>query len=145
MDAMALPKTKEGKPQYHLLVEGFIEEMCIVMDAGAGKYELHDWMLGREWHHNVDAIKRHLAQWNGHGQSLDRDGFHHLAAIAVNAMMLWTYEQNRTGKDDRPGIKAEKILKELRMQNLDDDCKDENGVDYYEELMARAKKQRIAQ
>ena len=114
MKPTAIPKEPDARAQFHLLVDDFIEEMTVVMEVGVEKYQPHDWMLGRDWHEHVDAIKRHLTAWNSQCEDIDRDGFHHLAAVAANAMILWTWQRTGAGNDDRPGTAAERILQRLR-------------------------------
>ncbi|MCP4538512.1 MAG: hypothetical protein GY832_15360 [Chloroflexi bacterium] len=116
-----MPKQTADKRQHHLLIDGFIDEMARNMEVGAEKRAEHDWLKGRPWHDYTNAIKRHLKSWNGDLENLDRESrCHHLAAVACNAMILWTYEQNSIGFDDRQGAIGERIAARFRAEIEED-------------------------
>ncbi len=98
-------KFDDGKITMDLILPEFELELGRVMTHGAavhGKYEfLEDDPEPLQWSQVYAAMKRHSnAFWTG--ESMDVDDFHHLAAVAANAMMLYTLEQYGRGTDDRP-------------------------------------------
>jgi hypothetical protein len=98
-------KFDDNKPQHHLLIDEFIDEMIKVREMGARKYEFSRYQ---------DAIKRHLKAFNS-GEDIDPEegGRHHMAHIAISAMFLYTFQMTGAGIDDRHGTKADKIMERL--------------------------------
>jgi len=108
-------KSTDSKARASLLVEKFLDEMIDVMQHGADKYEEWDWLEGGSWSVYVDAMRRHLRAWNGDAEERAEDSkCHHLAHVACNAMILYVFECQRLGIDDRPGATAERILEQMR-------------------------------
>jgi hypothetical protein len=107
-------KFDEGKPQHHLLIDEFIDEMIKVREMGSAKYEKWDWLNGLAFSKYQDAIKRHLKAFNS-GEDIDPEdgGRHHMAHIAISAMFLYTFQMTGTGDDDRHGTKADRLLERL--------------------------------
>jgi len=107
-------KFDDNKPQHHLLIDEFIDEMIKVREMGARKYKPWDWLNGLEFSKYQDAIKRHLKAFNS-GEDIDPEegGRHHMAHIAISAMFLYTFQMTGAGIDDRHGTKADKIIKRL--------------------------------
>lgn len=109
-------KFNKGKAQHHLLIDEFLTEMIRVREFGSEKYEPWDWLHGLEFSNYQDAIKRHLKDFNM-GEDVDSESKrHHMAHIAISAMFLYTFQMTGAGVDDRHGVKAERILKQLRAE-----------------------------
>ncbi len=107
-------KFDEGKPQHHLLIDEFIDEMIKVREMGSEKYEKWDWLRGLAFSKYQDAIKRHLRAFNS-GEDVDEESdLHHMAHIAISAMFLYSFQMLGVGEDDRHGVKAELLLKRLK-------------------------------
>lgn len=67
---------------------------------GAEKYTANNWRKGYEWSKSYSALQRHANLfWNG--ESIDADGFHHLAAVVFHALALMTFEVEHPELDDR--------------------------------------------
>ena len=81
-------KFDAGKPQHHLLIDEFIDEMIKVREFGSVKYEKWDWLRGLAFSKYQDAIKRHLKAFNSGEDCDDESDLHHMAHIAISAMFL---------------------------------------------------------
>lgn len=91
----------EGKPKLSLVPYEAQCEIAKVIEKGSEKRGLHEWREGRDWTKEVDAIQRHLGQWNNGEDKDEETGLSHLAHAGARLMMLITYEATNTGKDDR--------------------------------------------
>ncbi len=115
----ALKETTD-KPSYHLLIDEFIEEMISVRAFGAKKYATWDWMRGRDWSDYIDAMRRHITDFN-QGESVAHDsGLHHMGHVAVTAMFLYWFDKKNQGTDNRHHVMAERILEAIREQDRED-------------------------
>ena len=111
-------KFDEGKLEYSLLIDEFIDEMARVRMFGSKKYEPWDWMHGLEYSRYHDAIKRHRKAFNA-GEDLDSEsGLHHLAHLAISAMFLYSFQMTDIGIDDRHGTKAKELLRRLGAKEI---------------------------
>jgi len=94
--------------------QAFVEEMMTVFGQA-------DWpMDGRRpgdcpcWTGCGDKLLLHFKRWNGHCETADpASGCHNLAHVAATALYLWMLEQQRAGRDDRPGSRAQRLLADL--------------------------------
>ena len=110
-------KHDDGKLQYSLLIDEFIDELTEVRMMGSQKYEKWDWMNGLEYSRYMDAIRRHLRAFNI-GEDEDREsGLSHLAHIACSCMFLYTFQKTGKGTDDRHGAMAHRLLARLRAED----------------------------
>jgi hypothetical protein len=80
-------------------------EIGKVMDNGAAKYGSYNWRSARiSFSVYYNAALRHLARW-WEGESLDTDsGYHHLAHVAANCIILLDAMACDRFDDDRPVI-----------------------------------------
>lgn len=78
-----------------------LEEITLVLQHGAKKYERHNWRKGFIYSRPFSAILRHLfAYWKG--EDLDKDsGLHHLAHAGCELLFLISFIKTKTGVDDR--------------------------------------------
>ena len=78
----------------------WIEALAFVLSMGAGEYGEHKWLEEpHKYSEHIDALTRHL---NAFKQGEDFDDVqrqHHLASVAVRALMLMSYTIH---KDDLP-------------------------------------------
>lgn len=115
-------KETTGKVSYHLLIDEFVEEMIRVRHHGCEKYSDWDWMRGRDWSDYIDAMRRHITDFN-QGEDLDHDsGLNHMAHVAVNAMFLYWFCRTGEGTDNRHHILSSRlldILKTLDKEKID--------------------------
>lgn len=79
--------------RWDLLCEKFIREMACVMNEGAEKYGDDNWKGGVPEGVTINHLLEHLYRW----QSGDRSE-PHLAKVAINAMFMDWYENNRVSK-----------------------------------------------
>lgn len=86
-------KFDAGKIQPRLLDPVFIEELAKVMTFGANKYSANSWQ-NVEKDRYIDAMLRHMLQWQK-GEIVDSEsGLHHLAHMSINAMFIMWMERN---------------------------------------------------
>ena len=75
--------------------------MARLMAVGAEKYGDRNWEKGMEWGRPFAALQRHAWLW-AEGESRDSETFcHHMAAVAINAMMIFAFELYDKGVDTR--------------------------------------------
>lgn len=98
MTAARIPFKKDSKdepfskPLLEELVPEFILSMGEILAKGANKYDYKNWSRckSEEQHHYVGAMYRHAFQSQLPDQKED-----HLAAVAINAMFLWYFRNNK--------------------------------------------------
>lgn len=94
-------KYDQGKPRMSLLSPIALRKMAQVMTMGAVKYSDNNWRGGFPFTRLLDAIGRHINQYES-GQTLDIDsGQSHLSHAACGLMMLLEFEETRPDLDDR--------------------------------------------
>ena len=94
-------KHDENKPRFDLLAPEFLREMARLMAAGAEKYGDRNWEKGMDWGRPFAALQRHAWLW-AEGESRDSETeCHHMAAVAINAMMIFAFEIHNKGVDTR--------------------------------------------
>ena len=78
-----------------------LEEIALVLQHGAKKYNANNWRKGFIYSRPFAAILRHLfAYWKG--EDLDQDsGLHHLAHAGCELLFLLSFIKTETGVDDR--------------------------------------------
>ena len=93
----------QGKLRYDLLPAHAMNELALAATVGANKHGERDWERrpGLRWSMFFGAIMRHAWSW-WKGEIRDRDGQHHLAAVAFSALALIEYEHTNNGTDNRP-------------------------------------------
>lgn len=62
---------------------------------------LPNWMKGYDWSLNIDALHRHLYQWEMGEDQDEETGSSHLVAVIWHAMVLRWFEKHSKGKDYR--------------------------------------------
>ena len=90
-----------GKPRMDLLPPEALREIADVLALGAQKYDAHNWRKGFAYSRLIAAALRHLFAWVGGENKDPESGKSHLAHAACCLMFLITFEQTRTGTDDR--------------------------------------------
>lgn len=106
-------KDDAGKPRFELIAPEFLFALATILTwGGDSKYPERNWENGMRWGRPFGALMRHLwAWWSGKGPttrsfllgSLDEEtGRSHLWHAAFCLMVLVSYEERSTGKDDRP-------------------------------------------
>jgi len=91
----------EGKPKYSLVPS--IHPLVEVAMIGAKKYGNHNWKGGMPWSDMYDAMWRHMEAWRSGEQRDPKDGQHHLASVAWNALALIEYEKTHPELNDIQG------------------------------------------
>ena len=94
-------KHDTNKPRYDLIPPLSLKEIAKTFAIGANKYSDRNWEMGTDWSRYYRALLSHANAWWA-GEKFDKeDGQHHLAAVAVCAMMLMEYERTCPEKDTR--------------------------------------------
>jgi hypothetical protein len=89
------------KRRYDLLPFDALEEVIKVLEAGAEKYDDHNWTRGCAWSRYWSAAMRHLTAW-WLGESADSEtGLSHLAHAVCCLLFLIAFEKRNIGDDDR--------------------------------------------
>jgi hypothetical protein len=100
------PDNKGTKARFDLIPPVPLKGVAHVLTHGHEKYDEGDapgWIEGKSFASYKGAIERHLnAYWSG--ETHDEDGFHHLAAVAADALILMDMDLRHRGTkfDDRP-------------------------------------------
>lgn len=97
-------KSKEGKPQLGNIDPVFLMSVSRVLEFGDNKHGQMDWFRNRQsFSLLVDALKRHLAEFEL-GRDYDEEtGQHHMAHVGSIAMMLHAFDDpfQSAPNDDR--------------------------------------------
>jgi hypothetical protein len=94
-------KFDEGKIRYDLIPPEALEGLAWILTFGATKYGDRNWEKGMNWGRPFAALMRHMwAWWRGEEKDTET-GKSHLWHAITNIAFLITYEQRKTGKDDR--------------------------------------------
>lgn len=93
---------KGRKPEtYSLIPPNALEQVARVYGYGARKYDDHNWAKGYPYSWSLDALHRHVKEFEK-GISIDPEsGVHHLAHAAFHLFTLMEFERARIGSDDR--------------------------------------------
>ena len=90
-----------GKPQYHLIPMGALEQVVRGFEKGTEKYAPWNWAYGMTWTTPYDCMMRHLEAWH-RGEDIDPEtGVTHLGLAGCNLIMLLQYATSYTEGDDR--------------------------------------------
>lgn len=105
-----------GKPTANQVPEAFIEALSRHMDIGAVKYDFANWWKGLTFSQPSESIRRHNALARA-GEAVDPEtGSSHWVAIAANAMMAWTLEQNGRLEDDRSKVFIDFVIAQAKKE-----------------------------
>lgn len=80
-------KFDEGKPGYSNIPRLALNEVAKVMTYGANKYGKYNYSGEIDSSRLTDALERHLNQYLIN-EDIDESGYHHIAHVAANALML---------------------------------------------------------
>ena len=94
-------KDDEGLLRWDLLPVEPMKKLVHVYTLGAAKYADHNWRKGLKYGRVFSAMMRHAFAWWGGEQNDPKDGQHHLASVAWNALALIELEQTHPELDDR--------------------------------------------
>lgn len=101
--------------RYDLLPFDVLEQDALLYGIGSKKYEDRNWEKGYAWSLSLRAIMSHLVAFVK-GESYDKEGFHHMAAVRFHAAALMRFEREfpelddvRGERSDEDGIKPEPI------------------------------------
>lgn len=94
------PQQPAQIPPRFLLALGqhFGEGQVKYPDAEPGR---PNWSRGYAWSLSANALERHLLAWLA-GEDYDEDGRHNLVAVGWHASVLYTFQTEDLGTDDRP-------------------------------------------
>lgn len=101
------PKNEGEKLRYDLVPPIALRGVAAVLTLGDAKHPstdgLPNWIGGLSFMSHYGAMMRHAEAWRA-GEECDAEGFHHLAAVAANAMILHDMAVRHMGSDfdDRP-------------------------------------------
>ena len=96
-----------GKPRFDLFDPVFLEEVAMVLEYGAHKYEDNNWRRGAAYGRYFAAGCRHMwAFWRGEQRDPETK-LHHLAHATCCIMFLFAYDVQKIGIDNRPYTKTE--------------------------------------
>lgn len=102
-DLIGAVKHDKGKVRHSLIPWEPLHKLAEVYTLGAAKYGDHNWRKGMPYTRVLDALKRHLHDWEVLRVTRDeQDGQHPLASVAWCAFTLIYYEMYGVGEDDRP-------------------------------------------
>ncbi len=91
----------DGKPAWHLLPADALEQVVIVLTAGAQKHGAGNWEQGMSWSHHFSACMRHMWKWWRGEDKDDETGSSNLAHAICRILFLLAYVLRRAGDDDR--------------------------------------------
>lgn len=95
-------KFDQGKLPFHLLPPELLTAITTVLDFGASKYAPRNWEAGMDWSRVFSALQRHMWAWWAGEDKDPETGKSHLWHAACCIAFLVTFEERKTGKDDRP-------------------------------------------
>jgi hypothetical protein len=90
---------ERGPDRYDLLPFDVLRQDALLYGIGARKYEARNWEKGYPWSLSLRAVFSHLIAWL-EGESMDKDGFHHLTAVRFHAAALMRFEREFPELDD---------------------------------------------
>lgn len=104
----ALPKQPRElpdpvRPDLSLIDLEFLQEIALAMGKSLDKYERNDWRKAKlSWSSRAASLWRHWLDFWWHRQDKDHEsGYHPLAHLAANAMLLFIWDRYGAGTDDR--------------------------------------------
>lgn len=94
-------KFDSGKPRIDLISAIATIEKARVYEAGARKYQAHNWRKGLAWSRLIGATLRHIFAWMGGEDNDQETGINHLAHAACSLDFLLEYAVTHKELDDR--------------------------------------------
>ena len=86
--------------RFSLIPPEFLWALAEHYGVGTKKYDDRNWERGYKWSLSLDALSRHLNQWQ-RGEDIDEEtGTHHLIAVAWHACALFIFQRRGLGTDD---------------------------------------------
>lgn len=96
-------RANDGKRDWSLFPLHLMDEVVGAWEYGERKYKAWNWAKGMAWSVPYACIMRHLIAYWWKGERNDQEsGYHHLAHVVCNVMMLLHYERFYPEGDDRP-------------------------------------------
>ena len=95
-----------GKPQFSHLSPDFIMEMMTAMTKANEKYGYLNWTKAQEVRTASDSLMRHFLKFQQGADTDEELGVHHLALVAVNAMIIFQNLKDFGDKVDNRFSKA---------------------------------------
>ena len=98
-------KHDEGKRRWDLVPWDAVEEVCRVLEHGAGRYGARNWERGIDYSRLFAAAMRHLTAWWGGEVDDPQSRRPHLAHAACCVLFLLALEMRGHDEyDDRPCV-----------------------------------------
>jgi hypothetical protein len=94
-------KLDADKTSMSLLDSYALEQIALVLEFGAGKYERHNWRGGIRFSRLIDAALRHLLAFNNGEDNDPESGLPHLAHAGCCIMFALWMSKHRRDLDDR--------------------------------------------
>lgn len=109
-----------GKAKWSLVPQSALKPMVNVLEFGASKYGINNWMKGLSVTESCESLKRHLDSFM---EGIDFDfesGLHHIGHIQCNALFISWMLEHRPDLDDRHKWRALQDTKQLKL-NFEED------------------------
>ena len=87
--------------RYSLIPPHSLAEVARVYGYGAQKYADDNWRKGYPWRLSLDALHRHVKEFEMQNSIDKESGLHHLAHAAFHLFTLMEFERLSLGTDDR--------------------------------------------
>lgn len=94
-------KADGGKPRLDLLSTHALNQIALVLNHGAEKYDEHNWRKGIEFHRLIRAALNHVMAFNAGEDNDPESGLSHLAHAGCCVMFLLELLQTHPELDDR--------------------------------------------
>lgn len=92
----------EGKLQWHQFPMFLFEPVIEDAQIGGKKYGDFNYLKGAPISQYLDCMKRHMNAFESpYEDDMDKEGFHHLAAVAWNALVAIHVMKHHPDNDDR--------------------------------------------
>lgn len=78
----------EGKPDYSLLPQASLEEAVRVLEYGASKYEIDNWLKPTNWRVSYGCLMRHMSAWQAGEDNDPESGRSHLGHALCNVLQM---------------------------------------------------------
>ncbi len=95
-------KLDDGKLMLDLIPPEAIEGLAEVLTYGAKKYEHRNWEKGFNWMRVYASLQRHLLEFSKGNDIDEESGLSHLHHALANISFLVTFQDRKTGTDNRP-------------------------------------------
>ena len=105
MDYMA-PKDRSlrhntGKPDYSLIPMASLAEVAKVLEYGASKYAIDNWLKPTDWRVSFGCLQRHMAAWQAGEDNDEESGRSHIAHAACNLIQMLHMLENHPEELER--------------------------------------------